>query len=256
MRKKLPLFSVVLLCCLLFPLNAQAYGYTYHPPAITVILLQSSAGAEMEVTLVPRVGEPISAKLEKERRAWENCYRLYRYAVVDKDAWYGNTVDFKDAVITVTDNGESYSFPVPYEQLKQYDFNDYLLIDLKAGTIRAGLPASRRWAITFMHLALYLLVEGIVLYLFQIRSRRNWTVFFVSTVLTKGIVCFAMNYCINVDPRINVVFAFATCFLIAIDMSIYLIFMEEEKNKIGKYAVTANIIAAQIIFEAAKYLPM
>ncbi len=258
MSKKLSgMYSLLMvLLFLLLPIGVQAAGGAYHPPAITVVVLHSSPEAEMKVTMVRRNGDHVLLNLEKERRGWENCFRLYRQGSITITAWYGNSYDFKDAVFTLTDKDQTYTIPVPYEKLKDNSFNDFLLLDLKTGEITVGVPATRTLGIFLMHLAIYLLVEGAVLWIFRIRERRSWIVFVVQTVLTKGFLCYFIRDWLNVDPRSLIFFIAISVFFIALDMAVYIMMMEETKETVGKIALFSNILGAIVMHRVIVLLPM
>ncbi|MBQ4425339.1 MAG: hypothetical protein II882_06355 [Lachnospiraceae bacterium] len=256
--RMLRFLCLLLLCFMMMPLTARAlnYGRAYHPPAITVIMPHYGDETEVRVTMYHSSGESFTMKLEKERRVWEDCFRLFRYAVYEKDNWYGNTVDFKDAVLLIQEGEKTYTFPIPYQELKANDFDDYLVIDLKEETLRVGIPLGRTLALFFMHLAVYLVVEAIVFFLFKIRSKRSWLLFLAYTAVTKGIMCFVIRGWLNVNPRVNIIFGAVTCMYVAVDLAFFLVMLEEPRNYVSKAAVFGNLLAAQAMYEVIKYLPM
>ena len=264
MRKK-PIRASVLLICLimlLLPLGAQAAGGgagvgVYHKPAITVIALHGSPDVKMQVTMFHRrSGDSFQVDPDRQRRAWETCFRVYRYAVFDLDAWFGNSYDFKDAFITVQDRGRTFDVPIPHEQLKQASFNDYLLLDVKKETLTVGVPWTRTAALFLMHLAIYLLVEGVIFRLFGVRDPHSWFVFLLYTVISKGVWCWFIRDWLNVDPRSFVFFAVMAVFAIVLDMAVYLLTIDESKTVISHFSAVSNIAAALAVFLALEFLPI
>ena len=193
---------------------------------------------------------------DRQRRAWETCFRVYRYAVFDLDAWFGNSYDFKDAFITVQDRGRTFDVPIPHEQLKQASFNDYLLLDVKKETLTVGVPWTRTAALFLMHLAIYLLVEGVIFRLFGVRDPHSWFVFLLYTVISKGVWCWFIRDWLNVDPRSFVFFAVMAVFAIVLDMAVYLLTIDESKTVISHFSAVSNIAAALAVFLALEFLPI
>lgn len=256
-------FLIVFLCLigLASPLRAGAlslFGYdrVYHKPALTVILLNGSPDAEMKVKMVRRNGAEFNTLPQKEHRLWETYFRIYRAGVEGMTAWFGNAKDFKDAEILLEDKGQTYTFPVPYEKLKEASYDDYLIIDLKDGSIGAGIPFTRTLAFFLLHLAIYMGIEILFFCLFQFRSRHDWTIFLVYTLITKGLLCFAIRNCLNTDDRIYLLFAFLTVFLAAFDIGVFLLTMEDEHNKISKFSATANLVSGLAVYFAMTKLPL
>ena len=256
--KRLMLMIITCVMILSAPQAANAMGNgAYVPPAITVAVLHASRDVTMEIILVPKKGTPITVYPERDRRGWETCFRLYRRGVFTIKSWFGNAYDFQDSVIILKDRGETYTFPVPYEQLKVDAFNDFLTLDMKDGTLSVGRPLSREIGLFLMHLGMYLLTEGIVFWLFGIRSKRSWLIFFIQTVISKGAFCFFVRDWLNVDPRAYIALAAASLFFIVLDIMIYIFTMEEEsKNTISKVATVSNVAAGVMAYYMLRLLPM
>nr|MBQ6242916.1 hypothetical protein [Lachnospiraceae bacterium] len=264
MSRKLVRFSALLICLitLALPLAAHAGGPgvgvgVYHKPAITIVVLHGSADVKMQVTMFhQRSGESFVVKPDKERRAWETCFRLYRYAVFDLDNWYGNSYDFKDAYVTLTDGDRTLTIAIPYTQLKEASFNDFLLLDADKGTLTVGVPWTRTAAMLLFYLGIYLLVEGAVFWLFGVRERASWRTFLIYTVISKGAWCWFIRDWLNVDPRSFVFFGVMAVFAIVLDLAVYLLTIDESKDKLSHFAAVSNIAAGLAIFGALQFLPI
>ena len=254
---------LIFLCTVsvMLPLRAGAislYGYdrVYHKPAITMILLNGTPEADMKVTMVHRNGTAFITLPQKERRMWETYFRIYRAGVEGRTNWFGNRLDVKDAVIMLEDAGQTYTIPIPYEQLKEASYDDYLIIDLKAGTVRVGLPFSRTLAFFLLHLAIYMGVESLLFWLFKFRSPHDWKFFLIYTLLTKSFVCFLIRDCLNTDVRFYLAFAVLTLFYVVGDIGVLLLKLEDDHDKVSKFSAVANVICGFLIFEAMTRLPM
>ena len=259
--KKLQRISVLLICLitLALPVCVQAFGF-FHDPAATVAVLHASGDVEVNVTMISHSdGRSLHPKLRKDRRVWETLFRLYReddYYMDGKIYWFGNSYDFENATLTARDGDREFTVPIPYSELKKDDYDDYLILDMKAGTLSAGVPWTRSAAIMLLHLAIYLAIEAVILRLVGIRSRRSWIVFLLYTIPTKAIICFISRTWVNCDPRAYIVFAVASIFYLMFDLAFLTLLMDSTKDKVGKFAASANVAAALIIFWSFKNLPM
>ena len=259
--KKLQKISVLLICLvtMALPLGVQAFG-VYHNPAVTIAVLHASGDVEVNVTMISHSdGRSLHPKLRKDRRVWETLFRLYReddYYMDGKIYWFGNSYDFENATLTARDGDREFTVPIPYSELKKDDYDDYLILDMKAQTLSAGVPWTRSAAIMLLHLAIYLAVEALILRLVGIRSRRSWIVFLLYTIPTKAIICFISRTWVNCDPRAYIAFAVASIFYLMFDLAFLTLLMDSTKDKVGKFAASANVAAALIIFWSFKNLPM
>ena len=262
MFKKRHRLFLILLCLLTMalPLSAGAttFGYSrvYQYPAITFIVLGASPEVDMRVTMFYSNGESFKTIPEKEHRLWENYFRIYRQGVEGMKAWYGNQKDFTNAIIHITDRGQTRDIPLPYEQLHTDSTPEYIFINVKSGTVSVGMPTARRWAFFFMHLAIYLLVESLLFWRIGFRDKRSWRFFLIYTAITKALVCIFIRKWLNVDQRFYLVFAVLTLFLIMLDIAIFLFQLDEDRNKIGKFAGLANALAGFLVYLSMIKLPM
>ncbi len=258
-RNKLHTVSVLLiaLTVLLLPLSAKAFG-VYRNPAITVDVLHASGNVDVQVTMQrhDHTGDSFNAKIHKDRRVWETLFRIYRDDIFDLDAWFGNSYDFEGAVLTARDGGRTWTIPIPYDQLKVQDYDDYLILDMNKGTLTVGVPVTRSILLAVMHLMIYLLVEGLILHLVGIRSRRSWKIFLLYTIPTKGIICFITRTWVNCDPRAYLAFAVASIFYLMFDLAFLTMLMDNSKDKIGKFAAAGNLLAALAVYWSFLHLPM
>lgn len=250
---------LLLLCVAVLTLPVTAYAASvgaYRPPAITVIVRHASLGVDMNVTINRQTTGELPLPMEKESRLWETDFRLFRYKVYGVKEWFGNAYDFKDAYFTVQDRGQTYTIPVPYDQLKKTDFNDVLILDLRTQQVTVGVSTIRHVAIFMMHLCLFLLLEAFVFWRCHINEKKNWIIFLIYTTLTKSVACFIIHGWLNIDPRVVTVYTFMCCFYIVIDLLFFLLTMDDFREKISKASVLANILSLSAVYYATKFLPM
>lgn len=251
------LFALLLLT---LPLSAQAttFGYSrvYHQPAITFIVLGASSQVEMRVTMELSDGTQFRTIPEKEHRLWENYFRIYRQGVQGKSSWFGNQKDFTGAIMHIADGEKSYDIPLPYEEFHTDSTPEYIFVHMKDGSLSLGMPVVRRWAFFFMHLAIYLLVESFIFWRMGFKGKRHWCFFLIYTAVSKGLVCIFIRKWLNVDTRFYILFAALTLFLMMADVAVFLFALDEDRNKIGKFAGLANALAGFLVYEAMLRLPM
>ena len=262
MFKKRHRLFLILLCLLTMalPLGAQAttFGYSrvYHYPAITFIVLGASSKVDMRVSMVLNNGEEFRTIPEKETRLWESYFRIYRQGVEGKSSWFGNQKDFTDAVVHIADKERSYDIPLPYEDFHTDSTPEYIIVNMKDGSLSLGIPTARRWAFFFIHLAIYLLVESFVFWRMGFKGKRTWRFFLIYTAIVKGLVCIFIRKWLNVDVRFYIAFAALTLFLMMVDVAVFLFALDEDRNKLGKFSGLANALAGFLVYEAMLRLPM
>ena len=64
-------------------------------------------------------------------------------------------------------------------------YNNLCVLDLQSRTLTAGQPWWRQPLLVFLRVALTLLLEGIVFFLFGYRQKRSWILFFLANGLTQ-----------------------------------------------------------------------
>ena len=249
---------------LFFTLTAQAsaqglagYNRVYHHPALTIVVLHASGDADMQISMVPLREAPYTTLPQKETRLWETYFRLFRHRVEGQKSWFGNRIDFKDAVIQISDRGKNYSFPVPYEQMKEESRqNDFMIIDLEKESITVGKPFSRTAAFFLFHLFLYIVTGSLLLYYYGVRELRSWSIYLIYTILTKIIVCYLTISWLDVDPKLYIVYAAGALLYVVLDIAFYLLKMDwEDKDTVSKFSALSNVLSALLLFAALHWLP-
>ena len=261
MKKRIRSFSVALLFMMVatLPFGAQAttFGYNrvYQKPALTIILLNASPDVELKLTMIPFSKIPFIHLPEKNHRLWETYFRVYRPAVQGMQIWKNNAYDFEGATISVTDRGKTHVIPVPYEQLSEKATDDYIIVDLKDDSVLAGLPFARRLAYYSLHLAVYMIIAGLLFWLLKGRSRRSWRALLLYTFISKGLVCYYFRDWLNTAPTNALLFAAVAIFSIAFDMGALLLLTEEDKDRIGKFSTFFNLAGNLAVYFLMTKLP-
>ena len=252
--------TALLIVLLLFPLSGQALaaapGAFYHPPALTILVMNAPKDLTLTVTM-EKNGEAVEAVTEPERRLWETRFRLYREAVWRIGSWYGNRYDFAGAVLTADSGEDSFTVAISSEQLKAGEPDDVLTLDLKARTLTVGAPAWRGPLLFFLRLALGILAEAAVMWLYGFRSRRSWAVLLLVTLLSKGLLSWLVRDWLNVIPVIYAIY-FAVVLVVSLaEIIAYIVFIEEDtRDRTTGFAARAAILSGAVCFLGVSFLPI
>ena len=253
-------FTLLLILLLTFSLSGQAMaaapGAFYHPPALTILVMNAPADLKVTVTM-DKNGQAVEAVTEPEKRMWETRFRLYREAVWRIGSWYGNSYDFAGAVLTAESGEGSFTVSVPSEQLKRGEPDDVLTLDLKTRTLTVGAPAWRAPLLFFLRAALGMLAEAAVLYLYGFRFRQSWTVLLIVTLISKGILSWVVRNWMNIIPSAYVVFLVGILIASMGEIIAYTVFMEEDsRDRITGFAAAAAALSGIVSFLAVIFLPI
>ena len=253
-------FTLLLILLLAFSLSGRAMaaapGAFYHPPALTILVVNAPADLKVTVTM-DKNGQAVEAVTEPEKRMWETRFRLYREAVWRIDSWYGNSYDFAGAVLTAESGEGSFTVPVPSEQLKRGEPDDVLTLDLKARTLTVGAPAWRAPLLFLLRAALGMLAEAAVLYLCGFRSRRSWIILLIVTLISKGFLSWLVRDWLNVIPSIYAIYFGIVLVVSLAEIIAYIIFMDEDsRDRITGFAAKAAVLSGIVGFLAISFLPI
>lgn len=252
--------QALLLAAALFMLvpaaSAYAAGSRYHPPAVTFVVMNAPKDLSLTLKLI-KEGEPVYAKLDTERRAWESYYRLYRDAVWKIDRWYGNQYDLKDAVLIVESGGTEKTIPVPSEQLSERELNDYLVLDLKRGSLSFGLPFWRAPLLILMRMAVTILAECLIFYLYGYRMRRSWKIFLAVNLVTSLALNIMIRNWLNVNQQYFLGYAYALLLLPVGEIVAYVLLLDEQsRDRCINCTLWGNIASALLHIVMVTTLPL
>jgi len=152
--------------------------------------------------------------------------------------------ELKTAQYTFTVTTENTTFEVTIDRpLKSY--NNIFSLDLKSQTMTPGKSLSRTLTRTSIRLALTLLIEAIVFYLFGFRKKRSWLVFLIVNVITQGIVFIGLNKtALPLDSYIIFSLIFYEIAVLFVELIAFLILVNERPRWLtGLYVIAANILS-------------
>ena len=253
--KRICSLLLALLLVAAIPVGVWAVG-PYQPPTLTVILLGAPGGTEMRVIL-QHEGEEVNVPLEKETRAWENTYRLYRAAVWQFNNWYGNAHDFQGAeLLLISPTGEK-RVPIPDGLLHERGFNEVLTLRYGSGRLSYDVPFWRAPLLVSLRVLAALLIEGFIFHLSGYTDKKSWLLFLAINVVVHGALSVFCSGWINVNPSIYAMYYIATFVAFLVEVAAFLVLVDEQSSDraIG-YLVKANLASLAANLLMISFLPL
>ncbi len=161
---------------LLSAVTVPAFANSAEPPGF--IILCNDLPEDAQITLIiPNAQEDDGWEGSQRRvdKLWETQYRLWIGP-------YSNALE--GAYIQVISSEKSFNCPLPGGP--DYAYNTVLTLDYAAQTLTLGQNPWRQVWLTAIRVVMTLLVEGLVLWVFEFREKRTWIVFLALNLLTQG----------------------------------------------------------------------
>ena len=263
MKKKAIPLVLAFVFCLLLPLPAQANAA--EPPQLSVVVLNPPQGLELSLVFSwEGQEEPVPA--EATRLAWEGYYLFRPFNF--PGFWEGSSSPQDMAVALLVETPEeSFTLPLNTQFLNQDTgayYNNLCVLDLQSRTLTAGQPWWRQPLLVFLRVALTLLLEGIVFFLFGYRQKRSWILFFLVNGLTQLFVnLLLLNF---VGALGNIYSAKLAFWFLYLPMEILVILLElflfcpmlKEKKRWNAvlYTIAANLCSWLLGGALLAYLPI
>ncbi len=167
------------LTVLIFVLPVSVLANSAEPPGMIILTVGLPEDAELTLEFSQDVD---FFRAQRADRLWESQYRLFYHA--DMEALEG-------ARLRVTTGEKSFTCPLPAGFANRY--STVLTLDYVNQTLSLGQSPWRQPLLTALRIALTLLVEAAVFWLFGFRAKSSWLIFLVLNLLTQG----ALNIFIN-----------------------------------------------------------
>lgn len=248
MKKKIArLFLCVFALLLIFPGTAVSAN-SAEPPSLTVLVSNPPEDLELFVVLS---GKEKEVPLDRVSQGWEVYYRCWHFDLgIDWDEEWSGT-------LVVKTGGESFSCPLPEEKLEGYD--SLVTLDLGKRTVTAGEKPWRQPLLVSLRVGLTLLIEGLVLLLFQYRTRRSWLTFLIVNLVTQTALNAVLAEFSTSGPGALWLFFYAIgeflIFIVEI-IAYCCLFKEFSKKRAALYAFTANAISLLLGGYIISHLPV
>ncbi len=253
--KRILTFLLALLLFAAIPAGIWATG-PYQPPTLTVVVLGAPKDTEMRV-IIQHEGEAVNVPLERETRAWENTYRLYRAAVWQFGNWYGNAYDFKGAELLLINASGQKRIPIPDGLLHDRGFNEIITLRYASGRLSYGLPAWRAPLLIGIRVLAALLIEGVIFFLSGYTNKKSWLLFLAINLVIHGALSIFCSSWINVNPSMYAVYFLCVFISFLLEITAFLLLVDEQSSDraIG-YLVKANLASHALNLLLIAFLPL
>ncbi len=231
-RKWLALIAAALLCVFLLP--AAANANSAQPPALVVVV----SGADGDMNVDAQMGGAF-VPMQRSGVAWESYFTLYY-----SDIWeaLGENADAVPATaLRVTVGGKTQMVPLPAIQGR---YDSVYTLDISGMTVSEGTLPYRSALLVALRVAITLVVEGLVFFLFGFRQKRSWLVFLIVNLVTQGLLNVALS-----GSLMNVGYAvigliFMEILILLAEIPSFIFLVKESKGwKRALYAVVANLLS-------------
>lgn len=203
-----------------------SYANSAEPPSILIIVPNAPDDLEISIGV-----EDTFTKARKTDKLIETYYTFY-YREIKMASEY---------IFTISTGDINYNISIE-EPLKSY--NNIYTLDLKSQTLTPGKLLSRSILLVTMRIALTLMIEGIIFWIFGFRKKESWIAFFIINLITQG----ALNVWINGLTPIMSYLLFSLIFaeikIIIVEMLLFLNFVKEfSRSKTILYVLVSNILS-------------
>jgi hypothetical protein len=236
------LAALVLFSVLLLPSSASANSA--QPPAILVIALNAPNDLALEGEVN---GEFVPMRFSSV--AWESYYKLHYF-----DYPTGDTRGVMPTAIRVTTGGASGTLSLP-NMAKTYD--NVFTLDCATMTLTEGTLPFRSTLLVAMRVALTLVLEGLVFYLFGFRQKRSWIAFFVINLITQGGLNAALSEAAFTNGYAILGLILLEILVFLVEIPAFLIALKEKKwwQRLI-YVLIANVLSLVLGGALISYLPI
>ena len=261
MNRKLSLFFLTLLVVLMLPTPVHGVQrgvfLVYHPPAVTFLTENAPKDLEIVIHLQRKDGSTVAVTLEKQTRAWEQQFRLYREAAFSVKSWFGNDYDLKDAELVLKSGGSQRTLKLPRELTDQMEMDDTLMLDYQSGSFKLGLPFWRYPGLLILRVLIAALLELLVFRLRSYTAARSLVTAFLAGLVLYGLLNWFTKDWLNVDIRILIPFVLVVGLVLLAQILVLVVFIDEDtKDRTMGTALLANALALGSTIAALNLLPV
>ena len=250
------IWKFVLVCCLTVLLALPVFANSAEPPCLTIVVV--SAPDDLELSLVDEGGaEAYQLRKRQFVRGWETYFRFtYSHVTIPGKESEAEDVDLSKLRLAVTTGGNTTLLELPDQTFAQY--NNVLLLDLSElkqfpdalpaqYMLRSELYAGRMVLIIGMRVALTLLIEGVLFWVFGYREKHSWGVFLCFNAMTQ----LALNLILGgatMDSYILFGYYLLEAAIVVFEALAYWNTLKEKRGRSIPYAMCAN--AASLVIGA------
>ena len=241
----LVLFITAVLLCISLP--TAVYANAAEPPSLTVIVSNPPDDLSLSLQLAD-MSQSEAIVLPKERKAWETYYRFFNHLSPS-----GND-SLDGATLIVRSGDQSFECALPAGSFDRY--NNLLSLDLQTESLTIGQSPLRVPSLAAMRVALTLLIESAVFFLFGYRKRRSWLAFLAVNIVTQGGLN-AMLTGPGISPYWMLGYIFGEIVVVAVEVvALTCIIREFKRSRTALCIVAANVASLVLGGLLITYLPV
>lgn len=219
-----------LLCIFLLALTAFAGSNTLsanlaEPPSIIIIV--PNAPQDLEIS----IGDIEGNRIDK---TFESYFTFYSYL-------------FQNIEYTLTCTTGNTFFEITLD-IPLNEYNNIYTLDLDRQILTEGELPSRDVLLVTIRIALTLLLEAMVFFLFGYRKKISWIIFLTVNLVTQGLLFIWLNSLytspLSGDFYIILTMIFAEILIFIVEMTVFLIFVKEHRRlRTAGYVLVANLLS-------------
>lgn len=202
------------------------YGNSAEPPSILIIV--PNAPDDLEISIG---SDDTYRKANKTNKIIERYYTFY-----SRDL--RNTNDYNVNIST----GES-NFEILLEKpLRAY--NNIFTLNLDNQTLTPGKLMTRSIFLVSLRIALTLLIEAVVFWLFGFRNKRSWIAFLTINLFTQGALNIWLNGFVPLGSYLVLALVFGEILVLIAEIILFLALIKEHRPMSTLlYVITANLLS-------------
>ncbi|HAS04963.1 MAG TPA: hypothetical protein DCR71_04335 [Dehalococcoidia bacterium] len=224
-KRNSSLLCIILLILTTFTGANICLANAAEPPSIIIIV--PNAPQDLEISID-------NMQASRTEKAFESYFSFYSYSF--------QAVEY---TLTVTDGSDVFEIELD-SPLKEY--NNIYTLDLDKRVLSEGESPSRDILLITIRIALTLLLEALVFFLFGYRQKISWIIFLTVNLVTQGVLFIWLNSLytspLSGDFYIILTMIFAEILIFIVEMTVFLIFIKEHRRlRTAGYVVVANLLS-------------
>jgi hypothetical protein len=224
-KRNSSLLCIILLILTTFTGANICLANAAEPPSIIIIV--PNAPQDLEISID-------NMQASRTEKAFESYFSFYSYSF--------QAVEY---TLTVTDGSDVFEIELD-SPLKEY--NNIYTLDLDKRVLSEGESPSRDILLITIRIALTLMLEALVFFLFGYRQKISWIIFLTVNLVTQGVLFIWLNSLytspLSGDFYIILTMIFAEILIFIVEMTVFLIFIKEHRRlRTAGYVVVANLLS-------------
>ncbi len=224
-KRKSTLLCIILLILTAFTGTNICLANAAEPPSIIIIVPNAPQNLEISIDNI---------QAGRTEKAFESYFSFYSYS-------------FQSVEYTLTFTSGSDVFEITLDNpLKEY--NNIYTLDIDKRVLTEGESPSRDILLVTIRIALTLLLEALVFFLFGYRQMISWIIFLTVNLVTQGVLFIWLNSLytspLSGDFYIILTMIFAEILIFIVEMTVFLIFIKEHRRlRTAGYVLVANLLS-------------